>query len=143
MRRCLASELESLNGYNEVSIDATLSLYRLSYLATLLAHMRLFACVYSGMDCQCRSLDELLSAVGRIAHMRSMTRVDAFCATLVRLQTNDESRGIYRDGLNHFAAQSLSHTFHKRKLSQHLHHQDRQAQVLDLTAAGCLHVSAS
>jgi hypothetical protein len=51
---------------------------RLAYLAAALAHVRLFASVYTLVDCQRRTLDELLAAVGIIADVRPYAAVNAF-----------------------------------------------------------------
>jgi hypothetical protein len=51
----------------------------MAYLAAAFAHVRLLASVDALVDCQGRTLDELLAAVGVIAHVRADSAVDAFC----------------------------------------------------------------
>lgn len=50
-----------------------------AYLATALAHVRLLARVNTLMHRQGRTLDELLAAVGVVAHMGADAAVDTFC----------------------------------------------------------------
>jgi hypothetical protein len=50
----------------------------LRYLCAMLAHVRLFARVYSSMDCERGSLDELLSAAWPLADVRPHASVDTF-----------------------------------------------------------------
>lgn len=82
MRRCLASELESLKccrvGFSNRPLGGFASE---TYLATLLAHVGLFSGVNTLVDGQGRALDEHLATVGIVAGMRPMTSVDALCLT--------------------------------------------------------------
>jgi hypothetical protein len=50
-----------------------------TYLSTSLAHVRLLAGVDTLVHSQSRALDELLAAVGVVAHVRADTAVDTFC----------------------------------------------------------------
>jgi hypothetical protein len=49
-----------------------------AYLSAALAHVRLLAGVDALMDSQSRSLDELLTAVGILTHVRADATVDTF-----------------------------------------------------------------
>jgi hypothetical protein len=51
----------------------------LTYLSTTLAHMRLLTRVDALVHCQGGALDELLAAVGVIAHVRTNAAVNTFC----------------------------------------------------------------
>lgn len=51
---------------------------RESYLSTALTHVRLLACVHTLVDGQRRPLDELLAAVGVVAHVGANATVDTF-----------------------------------------------------------------
>ena len=53
----------------------------MKYLSTSLAHVRLFAGVDALVHSQGRALNELLAAVGVIAHVRTDTAVNAFCGS--------------------------------------------------------------
>ena len=50
-----------------------------TYLSTTLTHVRLLAGVDALVDSQCGSLDELLAAVGVVAHVGADATVDTFC----------------------------------------------------------------
>jgi len=56
-----------------------------TYLAAALTHVGLLASVDTLVNRQRRPLDELLAAVGVIAHVRADTTVDAFYHRSVRL----------------------------------------------------------
>jgi hypothetical protein len=77
MRRWRANELESLKGCDVLEWKGTRDARR-TYLSTSLAHVGLLASVDTLMDGQGRALDELLPAVGVIAHVRTDPAVDTF-----------------------------------------------------------------
>jgi hypothetical protein len=60
-------------------VEAKQSKTEFSYLSTSLAHVRLLASVDTLVDGQGGALDELLAAVGVVAHVRADTAVDTFC----------------------------------------------------------------
>ena len=81
MRRCLARELESLKGCaGGGSVNKNRNPFHSihPYLSTALTHVRLLSGVNTLMDCQRRTLDELLAAVRVIAHVWAYTTVDTF-----------------------------------------------------------------
>jgi hypothetical protein len=77
MRRCLARELESLKGWS-VLVGALSCQGWESYLSTSLAHVRLLSGVHALVDSQRGPLDELLAAVGVVAHVGANATVDTF-----------------------------------------------------------------
>jgi len=83
MRRCRARELESLKGCTHDTLVSTrflntLLAYTTAYLSAAFTLVRLLARVNSLMDRQSRPLDKLLAAVGKVADVRPISRVDAF-----------------------------------------------------------------
>ena len=87
MRRCLASELLSLNGCHVVSCSPDAISPGQAYLATSFALMRLFTSVHTHMDGKSRPLDELFSAAGIVANVRSHAAVDALWLNVSSEQT--------------------------------------------------------
>lgn len=54
----------------------------MTHLSTALTHVGLLSSVDTLMNCKGRALDELLAAAGKVADVRSHTRVDPLCAVL-------------------------------------------------------------
>lgn len=65
-----------------LAVCFTVRTVKAHYLATSLAHVRLFSSVYSHMDSESGSLDELLAATWEITSMWSNTAVNSFCKKL-------------------------------------------------------------
>lgn len=84
-----------------------------AYLAASLTHMGFLTRVDTLMDCQGRALDELLAAVGVVAHVRTDPAVDTFwgsqCVLLV-----DEAQAPYHDVQGHCVARSPFRTLSTR-----------------------------
>jgi len=78
MRRCLASDDESLKGWARVS-QAHVKSSHGTHLSAALAHVRLLAGVDALVDRQRGPLDELLAAVGEVAHVRADATVNPLC----------------------------------------------------------------
>ena len=90
----------------------------MDYLAASLAHVRFFTGVDASMDCQCRSLDELLVTPWMVTDVRPDTTMYSFCTiTLASGDTMVVRMVAYRDAQGHFAEQSLCHRSRKQKPS--------------------------
>lgn len=88
-----------------------------TYLSAALTHVRLLAGVNTLVHSQSRPLDELLAAVGILAHVRTDAAMDAFCR-IVSVTTffGVAAQAPYHDGRGHCVARNPFHKSSTRML---------------------------